>query len=1050
MNRIASTCACSLLALCASITSAQPNIVWIIADDLSQDLGAYGYGAVDTPNIDRLAAEGVRYNNAFATSPVCSASRSAIITGMYATTIGAQSHRLTSSTKQSLPAGVSPITEYFRQEGYYVTNANAGVTGGGKTDYNFNSGVSGGMYDGFDWANRAQDQPFFAQVQIFDPHRDFRKNTDFTRLNDVTFPSYYPDHPVTRADWANYLVSVEELDRKVGVILDRLENEGLMDDTIVMFFGDHGRPHVRDKQWLYDGGIRVPLIVRDPTASNPGTVEEDAVSLIDVGVGSLALTGATLPPHLQGVNMFDPAFEGRDAIFAGRDRSGNVQDRVRSVQVGDLKLIRNYDPSLSYMKGSQESFYKRLEYPVHTLLLELEEAGQLTPAQAKLLATSRPPEELYDLANDPEELNNLAADPNYATALTDLRSRLDTWVQQTDDAGLYPLDPAVENGLIQSSINWGTNQLANRGFSVDGDRTLELRWWEEQLGVQVTAVPSGQELKVGLDQSGNFPPNGGTITTGSFSSNGSGVSPALGGSVGGIVEAQGGSIVSGLGQIAGHLTAESGSVIQIGGSGISTATGGQISTEDFESFSPGDAFTAGTSTGLLPGWSFVDLAPSTGSSVDSTFAVIDTATDSSWTQSSARSQMLAQTSNPIDFLRQNDTSGEVIAGALAIAGVGSGIDSSNTVDVIDADFVWGDALGDGSGSFLDSKLIFGYQDENNFLSLAIVKGQASGADTQIDIRVISGGQVTDVFGASGTGDFSSNFPDTNAVTNGLVHVRLIHDSASGFVFFELVDGENPSTVYATATVSDPLLAVEGLVGFGVNNDAGAWDNLNVVTQSALPAAGLQILGVGGNFVQESGATLEVDLLSTEIHDHLQVAGNATLAGQLSVTLSEGYVPSLGDSFQLVGAGGTVAGVFDTMTLPSLPGGLAFAVQYGPSAVTLVVEGIAGDYNLDGIVDGSDYAVWRNSLGQTGNGLAADGNADGVINAADLNVWMANYGSTTPPAGQVSHASATPEPNTAALLISSGLFASQTYLRRERKSPLRTPDSGSGATQPKQK
>ena len=430
-----------LIFFSASLAFAQqPNILWIMADDLSPDLGAYGYDAVSTPNLDRLASEGVRYTNAFANSPVCSAQRSSLITGMYPTTIGAHGHRLTSSTKQNLPTGVEPITEYFRNEGYYVTNANSGVTGGGKTDYNFLSGVSGGMYDGFDWANRAPNQPFFAQVQIFEPHRDFRTNTDPSRLADVTFPSYYPDHPVTRADWANYLVSVEELDRKVGVILDRLESEGLADNTVVMFFGDHGRPHVRDKQWLYDGGLRVPLIVRGPGSEfTAGTVNDEMVSLVDVGVGSLGLTGATLPSHFQGEDIFDPSFTGRDAVFASRDRSGNVVDRVRSVQVGDLKLIRNFDPNVSYMKGSQESLsYKRIEYPVHTLLLELEESGELTPDQLKFLANTRPEYELYDLSTDPEELNNLANNPSYATELSDLQGRLATWITQTDDAGFFP------------------------------------------------------------------------------------------------------------------------------------------------------------------------------------------------------------------------------------------------------------------------------------------------------------------------------------------------------------------------------------------------------------------------------------------------------------------------------------------------------------------------------------------------------------------------------------------------------------------------------------
>ncbi len=466
---------------CTATADPPPNVIWIIADDLSPDLGCYGYDEVHTPNIDRLASEGARYTHAYCTAPVCSASRSALITGMYQTTIGAQSHRMTGDTKPLLPQGIRPITEYFQQRGYFVTNGNSNVSGSGKTDYNFRSG--GRMYNHHNWARRAEDQPFFAQVQIYEPHRDFATNTDPSRLDRVTLPPYLPDHPVARADWANYLVSIEELDRKVGLILDRLERQGVADNTVVIFFGDHGRPHVRSKQWLYDGGLRVPLIVRWPGHIEPGTVDARPVSLIDVGVGSLALTGARPPAHMQGVNMFADDFQGRDAIFASRDRSGNVVDRVRSVQVGDLKLIRNYFPELPYIHGEQESFYKRLQYPMHTLLMVLHERGQLTPEQARHMASSRPAEELYDLSNDPFELNNLIEDPAYAEALVDLRGRLDEWVEQTDGVGRYPGNPATEDRLRQGSVNWGTNALRRRGFEVDGDREAELQWWAERLGL---------------------------------------------------------------------------------------------------------------------------------------------------------------------------------------------------------------------------------------------------------------------------------------------------------------------------------------------------------------------------------------------------------------------------------------------------------------------------------------------------------------------------------------------------------------------------------------
>ena len=1007
---------------------AQPNVLWIVADDLSPDLGAYGNLDVQTPNLDRLASEGVRYDRAYSTSAVCSASRSALITGMYQTSIGAHSHRMTASSKRPLPAGVSPLTEYFRQQGYYVTNSNASVTGGGKTDYNFLSGVSGGMYDGFDWAARANGQPFFAQVQIFDPHRDFRANTDSTRLNNLTIPSYYPDHEVTRADWANYLTSVEELDRKVGLILDRLDNEGLADNTVVMFMGDHGRPHVRDKQWLYDGGLRVPLIVRDPTQANAGTVSEEAVSLIDVGVGSLALTGATLPGHLQGVNMFDAGFDGREAVFAGRDRSGNVIDRVRSVQVGDLKLIRNYDPSVAYMKGDQESFYKRLEYPVHTLFLELEESGQLTPQQAQFLANSRAEFELYDLSTDPEELNNLADDPAYATVRADLASRLDTWVSQTDGAGFFPNDPLVEMTLQQNSINWGTNQLANRGFQVNGDRTLELRWWEERLGVQTQHLTRDTVLHVGSIQADGLPPNGGSITVAPFTGTGAGVSPATGGEITGSVVARSGSTVSGVGRISRNLTAESGAVIQVGGDGITTAGDGTTTVVDFESAAVGTVFANGAPTGQLAGWSFVDLAPSNGTTADAVFEIIDTASDGRWTQSTDRSQILAQTANPIDFLRENDTSGETVAGALALAAAGSGIDTSSAVDVIEADLVWGDALGDGSDNFLDSKLVFGFQDPDNFISLAVVKGQASGNDTQVDIRAIVDGQVVDAFHARGSGSFHGNFPDSGGPGGGMIRAKVIHDSSSGFVFFSLADADDPNNVFATATVADEVLRMEGLVGFGLNNDAGAWDNLQVTTQSALPATGRQQLTLGGDFDLATGAVLKVDLFDANIFDQVVVADDVNLAGALMVNVMDPTRIQVGDTFTIIEVGDVLSGTFSGLPEGALVGtfgGNSLAISYvggdgndirletflagdfdrdgqvGLVDVDLLVAQIASgqidlsfDLNGDGLLDVQDLDVWRSVAGAANLGpgisyLVADANLDGVVDGLDFILWNDN-------------------------------------------------------------
>ena len=261
----------SLLGLCLAgflllpVTNAtgqeQPNILWINCDDLGRELACYGNPDVYTPNMDKLATEGVRYTKAYANAPVCSASRSSQITGMYPSAINCLYHR--TIEKHQLPSGIVPVMEIFRKAGYFCTNGWAhAMHKKGKEDYNF---IGKDYFDGTDWKERKEGQPFFAQVQIHEPHRTFVKDESHPQDPEkVKLPECYPDHPLIRADWANYLESVQVADQRVGKIMDRLEEEGLADNTIVILFGDHGRPHLRDKQWLYEGGLAIPLIVRYP------------------------------------------------------------------------------------------------------------------------------------------------------------------------------------------------------------------------------------------------------------------------------------------------------------------------------------------------------------------------------------------------------------------------------------------------------------------------------------------------------------------------------------------------------------------------------------------------------------------------------------------------------------------------------------------------------------------------------------------------------------------------------------------------------------------
>lgn len=417
--------------------SDKPNILWIYGEDLYPNLACYGTPVVQTPNIDQLAAEGTRFSNAFVTCPVCSPSRSAIITGRYQTSFGAHNHR--SKRDVPLPRDIRLITDYFRDAGYYTCNSpGPPFDKPGKTDFNF---WRGGVFDGIDWSQRAEGQPFYAQNNITDTHRNFTPDPENPIDPDaVELPPYYPDHPLVRKDWAMYLESVQVFDRKVGQVLQRLDDEGIADNTIVFLIADHGRAHIRDKQFLYDGGIRVPCIARWPSHIDAGVASDDLVSGIDFAPTALSLAGLDIPPEMQGNIFLGDVAASRREIFSARDRCDGTVDRIRCVRTKQYKYIRNYHPDRPYMQFNR---YKHQQYPLWTLLPVLGKQGKLTDAQAKFLAPYRPSEELYDLQADPHEIDNLADSDDHQNALADLRARLDNWIETYGDRGAVPEDPAV-------------------------------------------------------------------------------------------------------------------------------------------------------------------------------------------------------------------------------------------------------------------------------------------------------------------------------------------------------------------------------------------------------------------------------------------------------------------------------------------------------------------------------------------------------------------------------------------------------------------------------
>jgi arylsulfatase A-like enzyme len=424
----------------------RPNILWIIVEDASPHIGCYGETAIQTPHLDALAAEGVRFENAMVTCPVCSPVRSALVTGMYQTTIGSHNHRSQNEGQKAggntayydsyrLPEGVPMVGDLFRAAGYFVCNGREpAMAKAGKTDYNFIN--TSPPYDGADWRKAPEGAPFFAQIQLHGGKR--RKESLDTDTFEV--PPYYPNDPVMRRDWSEYLASWAFVDTQVGEIIRDLKAAGVYDNTLIAFITDHGISHVRGKQFLYEEGIRVPMIVRFPDNRLANTVRTDLALHIDLPPISLACAGIPIPAHLQGSDVFSEQHEERAFVVSARDRCDETIDAIRCVRTPRYKYIRNF---LSYRPHMQRSQYKDAKtITQHMRTLHAQEA--LTPLQNRIFHPTRPPEELYDLAADPFECSNLAGSPEHRTALLEQRERLYKWIEETRDPGVIP-EPILED-----------------------------------------------------------------------------------------------------------------------------------------------------------------------------------------------------------------------------------------------------------------------------------------------------------------------------------------------------------------------------------------------------------------------------------------------------------------------------------------------------------------------------------------------------------------------------------------------------------------------------
>lgn len=467
-----------LLAFLRVSAADRPNILWFVVDDMSANFSCYGEKTIQTPHVDRLAREGTLFAHAFTTAPVCSPCRSALITGMYQTTIGSHHHRSgRGEVKIHLPDGVTPIPVLFQKAGYYTCIGSGlpgeGRKGGkakganalGKTDYNFEWDAK--MYNSPDWAGRKLGQPFFMQVQLAGgklrggtsgsakklQERAVAELGSATQAEDVALPPYYPRDPALLEDWAAYLDAVRFTDAHVGKVLARLEKEGLLENTVIAFMTDHGISHARGKQFLYNEGTHIPLIIRGPGVPK-NKVREDLVEQLDLAATSLALAGIEIPQKMHGRDVLATGYPVRSAVFAARDRCDETTERIRSVRTEHFLYIRNFHPQRPHLQPNAYKDGKSIVQQLRTL----HAGGKLDAVSERLLfSPTRPAEELYDWKKDPWQLTNLADDPAHKATLETLRARLDQWMSDTRDMG--PESEAMYDSDMQEYLGKGNPEV---------------------------------------------------------------------------------------------------------------------------------------------------------------------------------------------------------------------------------------------------------------------------------------------------------------------------------------------------------------------------------------------------------------------------------------------------------------------------------------------------------------------------------------------------------------------------------------------------------------
>jgi len=428
----------------------RPNILILMAEDMSSRVGAFGDPVATTPNIDRLAAAGVRFPNTFTNAGVCAPNRAAHITGMHQISMGGQ-HMRTRSFKPSSyravpPPQVKAYPELLRQAGYYTFTNH-------KLDYQFsNFGPGTGPFTIWDeegedvgWSQRAEGQPFYGLINFGVTHESqlFSKNieknlkkgvvAESTKTQDVTVPPYYPDTAIVRKAIAQQYDNITAMDRQVGEWLARLEADGLADNTIVIWTTDHGDGLPRAKREIYDSGIKVPLVVHWPENLRPrdvenGSVDGRLISFVDIAPSVLGWAGVAVPDFIQGRPTLAESDLQRQYVYASKDRLDEFPFRERAVRDQRYKYLYNHQAG---KPGATHLAY-RDQLDIMAELWDWFDNGRMSEQQA-FWFKPRPQEELYDLELDPFEVNNLAGDPAHAGQLERMRGAFSAWQAQVAD-----------------------------------------------------------------------------------------------------------------------------------------------------------------------------------------------------------------------------------------------------------------------------------------------------------------------------------------------------------------------------------------------------------------------------------------------------------------------------------------------------------------------------------------------------------------------------------------------------------------------------------------